>query len=101
MGTRTSLSDETEARLEMAAVVTQHQLQYARGIVASAGISSPEITAAVVHALAINYAAALGVQAGKPRASAKKAAPAAAAQPVAGDTQADLLMPDPFGSSPT
>ncbi len=102
MGTRTSLSDETEARLEMAAVVTQHQLQYARGIVASAGISSPEITAAVVHALAINYAAALGVQAGKTRASAaKKAAPAAAAQPVAGDTQPDLLMPDPFGSSPT
>lgn len=90
MADNTVLSEELEARLEMAAVLTQHQLQYARGIVASAGINNPEITAAVVHALAINYAAQAAAPAPKSRA---KRAPAAAR---ASDLQIDLLMPDPF-----
>lgn len=94
MGTHTPLSDETEARLEMAAMVTQHQLQYARGIVASAGISSPEITAAVVHALAINYAAGSAAPASKPRAVKKTTRSSAE------EAQGDLLTPDPFGANP-
>lgn len=92
MADNTVLSDEVEARLEMAAVLTQQQLQYARGIVASAGISNPEITAAVVHALAINYAAQAAMPAPKSR---TKRAPAVATKR-ANDPQIDLLMPDPF-----
>lgn len=87
-----AVTDEVDARLEMAAILTQQQLEYARGIVSSAGITSPEITAAVVHALAINYAA----QAVSPTPKARtKRAPAA--NPV-NDLQIDLLTPDPFDS---
>lgn len=90
MGNKSALSEDVEARLEMAAVLTQQQLSYARGIVSSAGITSPEITAAVVHALAINYAAQ-GVGSSTAKRGGKKAA--AATVP---DSQFDLLMPDPF-----
>lgn len=91
MGNNKAVTDEVDARLEMAAILTQQQLEYARGIVSSAGITSPEITAAVVHALAINYAAQ--AVSPTPKARAKKAP----TSPVH-DLQIDLLTPDPFDS---
>lgn len=96
MGNKSALSEDVEARLEMAAVLTQQQLSYARGIVSSAGITSPEITAAVVHALAINYAAQ-GTGSGSAKRGSKKAA--APAPDAVRDSQFDLLMPDPFDPS--
>ena len=92
MANNKAVTDEVDARLEMAAILTQQQLEYARGIVSSAGITSPEITAAVVHALAINYASqsALPMQ----KARSKRAS---ATAPRGDDPQIDLLVPDPFG----
>lgn len=91
------LSEEHLNRVAVAAALTKQQLAQARLIVSGAGITSAEITAAVVHALAINFAAASGPtpKARGPRTSAKPG-PA----PGTAGYQGDLLSPDPLSVDP-
>lgn len=91
------LSEEQRNRIAVAAELTRQQLAQARLIVGGAGITNAEITAAVVHALAINFAATSGT-ATKVRASraTSKTGPA----PGTPGYQSDLLAPDPLSVDP-
>lgn len=94
------LSEEQLYRLAQAAALTQQQLAYARQIVAGAGISNAEITAAILHALAINYAASVSVPPPKSKSSARRAPSKAAVSAADVGYQSDLLAPQPLPEDP-
>lgn len=97
MSERLVLSEEQLNRIALAAELTRQQLAQARLIVSGAGITNAEITAAVVHALAINFAGASGAA---PKARVSRTPAKTGPAPGTTGYQGDLLAPDPLSVDP-